>query len=118
MKYKVLLVLAILLLCACDDEEPDIKVETFNKVNQYINLPYVSVSVSSLVDDIEIQDIIVNRDSCKIENQRFKGLNNGMKKIPKHIHYGEVVTVDFSGPCNASQVDVVTNKGSWSWKYE
>jgi hypothetical protein len=117
-KYKVLLVLAILLLCACDDDEPEIKIETFNKVNQYINLPYVSVSISSLVDNIEIQDVIVNRGNCKIENQRFKGLNNRMKKIPKIIRYGEVVSLDFSGPCKASQVDVVTNKGSWSWKYE
>lgn len=46
MKYKVLLVLAILLLCACEDEEPDIRIETYNRVNQFINLPYVSVSVA------------------------------------------------------------------------
>jgi len=55
MKYKVLLVLAILLLCACEDEEPDIRIETYNRVNQFINLSYVSVSVVALVDDIELR---------------------------------------------------------------
>lgn len=118
MKYKVLLVLAILLLCACEDEEPDIRIETYNQVNQFLNLPYVSVSVVALVDNIEIKNIVVNRDNCRIENQRFKGLNNGMTKIPKRLKYGEVVTPGFSGPCKASQVEVVTSMGSWSQSYQ
>lgn len=118
MKYKVLLVLAILLLCACEDEEPDIRIETYNRVNQFINLPYVSVSVAALVEDIEIENIIVNRGNCRMENQRFRGLNNGMTKIPKRLKYGEVITMDFSGPCKASQVEVVTSRGSWSQSYQ
>ncbi|MCW6032424.1 hypothetical protein [Pantoea sp. JK] len=118
MKYKMLLVLAILLLCACEDEDPEIRIETQNRVNQFINLPYASVSVYALVDDIEIKNIIVNRGNCRMENQRFKGLNNGMTKIPKRLKYGEVVTLDFSGPCKASMVEVVTSSGSWSQSYK
>lgn len=56
-------------LMGCSDPEPNIEIETFNKVNQLFGVNYVQVKVKTIQDDVTVEDIIVNKGNCKIENQ-------------------------------------------------
>lgn len=101
-------------LMGCSDPEPNIEIETFNKVNQLFGVNYVQVKVKTIQDDVTVEDIIVNKGNCKIENQ-----NAYTRKpiIPKQLKFGESVSVAFTAPCETTQVDVVTNNGSWTVSY-
>lgn len=102
------------LLIGCGESEPNVNIETYNKVNQIFGIKYVEVKVKAISDEVTVEDVIVNRGSCKIENKNFF---NGKPILPKQLKFGESVSVSFSGPCEAAQVDVVTNDGSWTVSY-
>lgn len=102
------------LLIGCGESEPNVDIETYDKVNQIFGIKYVEVKVKAISDEVTIDDVIVNRGNCKIEN---KNIFNGETILPKQLKFGESVSVSFSGPCEASQVDVVTNDGSWTVSY-
>ena len=101
-------------LMGCSDPKPNIEIETFNRVNELFGVKYVEVKVKAIQDQVTVEDIIVNKGNCKIEN-----LNGFTRKpiIPKQLKFGESVSVAFSAPCEATQVDVVTNDGSWTVSY-
>lgn len=102
------------LLIGCGKSEPNVDIETYDKVNQLFGINYVEVKVKAISDEVTVEDIIVNRGNCKIEN---KNIFNGKPILPKQLKFGESVSVSFSGPCEAAQVDVVTNNGSWTVSY-
>jgi len=102
------------LIIGCGDSEPNVDIETYNKVNQLFRIKYVEVKVKAISDEVTVDDVIVNRGNCKIEN---KNTLNGKPILPKQLRFGESVSVSFSGPCEAAQVDVVTDDGSWTVSY-
>jgi len=105
---------AILTLSACGDSEPPIKIEAYNEAHPILPYAkYAKIKVSSLIDSVSIEDIIVNRGNCKVEG----GKNSTYKIIPKELKFGESVSVGVTN-CNVLQVDVVTNKGDWSETYQ
>jgi hypothetical protein len=89
--------------------EPQVKVETYNRDNPTlgIGIKYVEVTVTSTADEITIKDIIVNRGNCKVEK----------RYLPKTLKFGGSISVS-SFSCVAAQVEVVTDKGYWTWTYE
>lgn len=101
-------------LMGCSNPEPNIEIETFNRVNELFGVKYVEVKVKAIQDQVTVEDIIVNKGNCKIEN-----INDFTRKpiIPKQLKFGESVSVAFTAPCEATQVDVVTNDGSWTVSY-
>lgn len=101
-------------ICSCGDSTPNVDTETYDRVNPFWNLPYVEVKVKAIEDDVTANDIIVNRDSCKLEN---RNIITGRAILPKKLKFGESVSVSFSGPCRASQVDVITDNESWTATY-
>ena len=109
-----IVITAAILVSGCLDSKPNVDIETRDKINPLFGIPYVQVKARALDDNVTVEDIIVNRGNCKIENVEFMS-----KKpiLPKTLKFGESVSVSFSGPCQASQVDVVTNKGRWSQSY-
>lgn len=113
LKNCILLLLAAAALAACSGK-PAVDVATYDKVNQTFNVKYVEVKVTSKVDKIEIQNVVVNRGNCKIEKIREMF---GGKTLPKTLEYGETAEFSFSGPCSASEVEVDTDQGSWTWNY-
>ena len=119
MKYRVFLILAAMLLGACGEKEEvaPIKIESRTIMNSYKpNLPYrIEVYVTSLVDDIEVEDIVVNRGNCKSPFYQLTGETR--YKLPKRLKYGEIATMEFELPCQVMQVDVSTNKGNWAMNY-
>lgn len=106
--------LACLMLAGCGNSVPLVEVETNDTFNLFWGTPYVEVKVKSLVEKIRVEDIRVNRGNCKPENVT---VFNRHPIIPKTLRFGEVLTLNFSGPCEASQVDVTTDQGSWSFSY-
>ncbi|MBV5311372.1 hypothetical protein [Chromatium okenii] len=95
--------------------QPAVKIEVYSKVNQIFKVTYIQVKVFSVVDEVVVNDIILNRGNCKIENIDI--LRN-RPIIPKKLKFGESVSISFSAPCKkALQVDVITNQGSWMWTF-
>lgn len=114
MKKMVVIFALTGLLIGCGESEPNVDIETYDKVNQIFGIKYVEVKVKAISDEVTVEDVIVNRGNCKIENKNFF---NGKPILPKQLKFGESVSVSFSGPCEAAQVDVVTNDGSWTVSY-
>jgi hypothetical protein len=112
MKKAILASVVITILSACG--KPAVKIESYNRINQIFGIKYVEVKVTSIADEVVVKNIVVNRGNCKIENINYI---RGGAKIPKKLKFGESVSVTFSGPCTAAQVDVVTDKGDWTMTY-
>lgn len=107
-------VLTCLLLTACGSSVPLIDVETRDEINPIWHVAYVQVKVKAITEEITIADIQVNRGNCTSKNRDFF---TQKPILPKTLKFGESVTMTFSAPCEASQVDVTTDKGDWSFNY-
>jgi len=108
MKKTIISLGIIFTLSACGNSEPPVNIEAYNKINGW-GVKYVEVKVSAIVDEAVVKDIIVNRGNCTASSSAG---------IPKTLKFGESVLVPFLAPCEASQVDVVTDKGDWTETYQ
>jgi uncharacterized protein YxeA len=104
---KIVVILMAIILIACGEIEPSVTVDVYDKVNPLFKIKYVLVKVTAIVDEIEVQNVIVNRGNCKIEGN----------KLPKTLFFGQSISVAFSGPCQASEVEVITDDGDWIESY-
>lgn len=102
-------------LYGCGEAEPLIDIETYDRINKTFGVSYAEVKVTATTDKIEILDIIVNRGNCKNEDIS-KAMGFG-ETFPQNLSFGQSVSMSFSGPCNAKQVDIITNLGDWTWTY-
>ncbi|CRY54696.1 Uncharacterised protein [Yersinia intermedia] len=118
MKIKQWLIPALFLLPASALAEPTspIKVETSDYVHP-AGTRYVTVVVTSLDDSIKVENIDVNRGSCRIDNQKYLYSSNKETILPATLRYGQSVKVNFYNNCVASEVVVTTNKGGWRYTY-
>ena len=117
MKTTIITLIAIAaaaMTSGCRDSKPNVDIETRDKVNPVFGIRYVLVKAKATEDNVVVKDIIVNRGKCKIENVDFLSKE---PLLPKKLKFGESVSVSFSGPCEASEVEVVTNTGSWIESY-
>lgn len=65
---------------------------------------FVNIDVISKVNNVQINNIIVNRGNCKTN-----ALN---VKLPQHLKFGEQYKGTYQS-CNAIEVEVVTDHGNW-----
>ena len=114
MKTILLTIAATVATCGCLNSKPNVDIETRDKVNPVFGVRYVLVKAKATEDNVIVKDIIVNRGNCKIENVDFLSKE---PILPKKLKFGESVSVSFSGPCEASEVEVVTNTGRWTESY-
>lgn len=91
------------------ETEPNILIETYDRINPTFRIKYVEVKIKSLENDIAINNVIVNRGNCRIENKNFL---TGRPILPKKLKFGQTISISFSGPCEALEVEVFTNIGS------
>jgi len=110
----VLLAVSAPLLAA--QPQPDIKVETFNKVHP-AGTHYVTVVVTARDDGVMVKNIVVNRGNCRIANQKYLYSSNKEPILPATFRYGQSVKVNFYKECVASEVVVTTDKGAWRFTY-
>ncbi|MEI9746074.1 hypothetical protein [Enterobacter ludwigii] len=92
--------------------QPDIKVETFNRVHP-AGTRYATVVVTARDDGVTVKNIVVNRGNCRIDNQKYLYSSNKETILPAALHYGQSVKVNFYKECVASEVVVTTSKGAW-----
>lgn len=112
---KIAVVFALfVVLAGCGESKPAVEIETFNKVNPLFNVKYVQVKIKSIVDEVVIKDVTVNRGNCKIEN---RNVLSGKPIFPAKLKFGESVSVSFTAPCEATEVSVDTSDGGWTVSY-
>lgn len=114
MKTLPLVITLAVLAGGCSESKPNVEIETRNMTHSLFAMPYVTVKAKAIEDDVIVKDIIVNRGNCKLVDSSALG---GRPTLPEKLKFGGTVTATFSPPCEASQVDIVTNKGSWSQTY-
>lgn len=110
-KYLAGFALAIC-LSGCG-ETPPFDIDTYDQWDDFYKRSYVKIKISATTQQIEIQDIIVNRGNC--ERREAMGYR---QHLPKKLDFGEYFTTTFLGPCEAKQVDVFTDLGEWTWSYK
>lgn len=66
------------------------------------------VDITAIVDSVEVQDVIGNRGNCKMPTF-------DQSEFPKNLHFGEKRTVRFANGCNLIEIEVVTDKGSFTF---
>ena len=118
MIFKHTLVSALLVSSAhaLAEPTPPVKVETSNNIHP-AGTRYVSVVVTSLDDSIKVENIVVNRGNCRIDNQKYLYSKNKETILPATLRYGQSVKVNFYNNCVASEVAVTTDKGGWRYTY-
>ena len=57
----------------------------------------------------------MNRGNCELE--RIREQMGAGKTLPRTLEFGESAEFSFSAPCKASEVEVVTDQGDWTWEY-
>jgi uncharacterized lipoprotein YehR (DUF1307 family) len=105
---KIIFILGIVFsLSACGDSEPAVKVTYSSEyINEYVT--QTKVKVSSIVDDVIVESVILNRGNCDKQHSQ---------KLPINLKFGESFLVFTTTRCELAQIDVVTNKGSWTINY-
>ncbi|MFJ5434009.1 hypothetical protein ACIPSR_10605 [Pectobacterium sp. CHL-2024] len=94
-----------------------ITVMAYNNVHVAGNR-YVDVVVTAKTDTVRINNISVNRGNCRIGNLKYFGTSNKETIIPATLRYGESVKVPFYNDCVASEVQVDTDKGGWTFTFD
>ena len=116
MKRLVLGILALSLifgLSGCSDEESPIKVNAINYVTNMMGYPQKIpvVKITSLVDSVNIKDVIANNGNCRMTAIR-------QKEFPQAVKYGKVATAGYTANCNLLKVKVITNQGDWEFTFD
>ncbi|MEE3664489.1 hypothetical protein V2I52_21610 [Brenneria sp. g21c3] len=94
-----------------------IKLMAYNNIHP-AGTRYVNVVVTARTDTIRINNISVNRGNCRIGNLKYFGSSNKETIIPATLRYGESVKVPFYNNCIASEVEVLTDKGGWTFTFD
>ncbi|MCL1091496.1 hypothetical protein L2744_18215 [Shewanella profunda] len=105
---KLLFTFALLgMISACSDSKPNVEIEVYDRAGLYMKS--IEVKVKAIEDDVIVNDIIVNRGNCESLFEK--------KGFPKQLKFGQSTSVSYGGSCDLTQVDVVTNNGSWTVTY-
>ncbi|MDP3008352.1 MAG: hypothetical protein Q8N30_04690 [Methylococcales bacterium] len=87
------------LVMAESEKEPPVQIGTRQQHG------YKVITVTSMVDAITIEDIIVNRGNCSLEG--FRG------SLPAKLKFGEIFTIPLPLSCSAIEIIANTDKGKW-----
>lgn len=108
MMKQLLIAFALLgMTSACSDSKPNVEIEIYERASLYIKS--YEVKIKAIEDHVIVNDIIVNRGNCEslFEKPGF----------PIQLKFGKSISVSYGRRCDVTQVDVVTNNGSWTVTY-
>ena len=111
MKNVLITILLLSLLSACAEEEAPIEVEMYENTYGGYDAIQPEIKIISLVDEIEITHMEVNRGNCK-------SFISSISALPTTLGYGGTVSVHYSPPCNVLQVDITTSQGDWAFSFK
>jgi len=96
-----------------------IKLRVSNRINTYTNARMQVLNITSLQDNVILQDVIFNRGKCIGDDMPMKDMGNGRGKIvqlPIKLNFGEMVKFDDRCP-SLIEIEIETNKGSGVWSF-
>lgn len=104
--------------CAGDQSsKPPIKTQVEQKYNQYQNFYYPEIIITSVVDNLTINDVIVNKGNCKYRNETL-AQNNGkivvVPLVPSELTFGKQLEIPLVKSCKVLKIDVKTDQGDWT----
>lgn len=105
-------IVSTLLLSGCSDSEPAVNVEVQTLTDRSF-MGGVTVPVvwfSAIADEVTVEDVIVNRGNCKMTAY-------AKSRFPHTLLYGQKADAGFTAGCSVSEVEIVTNEGSWTFNF-
>ncbi|MCE7525428.1 DUF6694 family lipoprotein [Alloalcanivorax xenomutans] len=108
-------------------QNPDkFKPSNYMKVSRHYEPEYFSgyrselkfVNILSLVDELEIKELTVNRGNCRIYRV-MEGPGGSLRHpLPKKIKYGETLKIQVDHQCNIIEAQIVTDHGSGTYTFD
>lgn len=68
---RIIVATSLLILSVCGASESPVKIDTYHRTNQIFGVRYVEVELTSIADEVEIQDVIVNREIAKLRTRIY-----------------------------------------------
>ena len=107
---------------------PVIKVELLRtpinfgaNVNPMFNYTKLDIGITSLVNNVQIKKLIVNRGNCTVDNEYMGRDYNGnlyrTTVLPKKLQYGKQVKVHIIKGCTVIEAEVITDKGTFTYNW-
>jgi len=98
--------------------KPPLDVKVKKEYNSYWDYYYDAIKITSLEDNVLVKKVVVNNGNCKRLLFENPG-NPGFSKTPpqKPLNLGDNFSIRTNRGCNVIKIDVITNKGDWSWKF-
>ena len=97
------------LLGACSDPEPQVSIEVWEHSTRHTNGTYFAVEITSLEDQVSVEDMIVNRGNC--DYSKTTPYSN-KPYLPTELKYGEAIELNIYDDCSLTEIEVVTDSGS------
>lgn len=88
-------------------QKSPIKIKTEQAYNTVYNYFYPKVIITSLVDNIQVKDVITNKGNC---SPTFT------EETHKTLKYGQSMEIRYKR-CDVMKIKVITDKGNWSFKF-
>jgi len=108
-------------------DAPVIKVELFKKpidygykVNDMFDYVQLNIHITSLVDNVTIKSLVVNRGNCVVDNTYYGYVNGSLRVsavLPTKLGYGKKVKVHIIKGCTVMEAEVITDKGAFTYKW-
>jgi len=113
-KKSLLTLVLIIGLTGCNEEtkeeikESPIRIDLKKAYNSAWKYFYPKVLITSTVDTVKVNNVIVNKGNCKptlIEETR------------QTLNYGAQMEVRYKQNCNVMLIEVITDQGNWMVKF-
>lgn len=90
----------------------------WNEVHMYY---YPKLKLTSISDDVTVEDVIVNRGGCNIIKSNFSMQNGMIQQVPlfpQKLKYGRSLEVRVKKGCDLIEVQIDTSKGKWTYNFQ
>lgn len=97
-----------IVMTGCSLTSP-VAIQASEKINPLFGFRYVNLEITSLVDEVEITNVIINKGNCKP--------GYSANSLPKNIKYGQIFNISAAAGCKVINVKVATNQGNWEYTF-
>ncbi|MBO1111832.1 hypothetical protein [Bordetella petrii] len=97
-------------------DEPTFEVERLYRPDPIFNTPIPSLRITALTNDLQVEDLIVNRGNCHAVVDQ----HGSIKGLPALLQYGQSVEIFISikeGLCSIREAEIETSEGSYVFTF-
>lgn len=98
-------------LSGCSDLSEVIEVGTATRHTAYAAMNPQFVTIRSLVEEVEIQEVTVNRGECRVIKY------NGRSQLPKTIKFGKTAKIQVNNDCDVLEAEIETDQGAGTYSF-